>query len=71
MKLHAYPNFTAHKAEHDALTKQVLEVQAKFRAGATAALSVEVMNFLKNWLIKHIMGTDKSYGPHLNGKGVK
>lgn len=71
MKLHAYPNFTAHKAEHDALTKQVLEVQAKFRAGATAALSVEVMNFLKNWLIKHIMGTDKGYGPHLNGKGVK
>lgn len=71
MKLHAYANFTAHKAEHDALTKQVLEVQAKFRAGATAALSVEVMNFLKNWLIKHIMGTDKGYGPHLNGKGVK
>ena len=34
-------------------------------------LSMEVMNFLKNWLVKHIMGTDKHYGPYLNAKGVK
>jgi hemerythrin len=67
---HKYPNLTAHKAEHDALTKQVIAVQAKFRAGASAALSMEVMNFLKNWLVKHILGTDKAYGPFLNGKGI-
>jgi hemerythrin len=68
---HQYPNFQAHKAEHDALAKQVLDVQAKFKAGASAALSMEVMNFLKNWLVKHILGTDKAYGPFLNGKGIK
>ena len=71
MTLHKYPNFEAHKAEHDALAKQVLDVQAKYKSGASAALSMEVMNFLKNWLVKHIMGTDKTYGPFLNSKGVK
>ncbi|MBK7975276.1 MAG: hemerythrin family protein [Deltaproteobacteria bacterium] len=71
MQQHQYPTFAAHKAEHDALTKQVLDVQQKFNGGATAALSMEVMSFLKNWLVKHILGTDKSYGPYLNQKGVK
>ena len=71
MTQHAFPEMAAHKAEHDALTKQVLDVEKKFRAGATAVLSMEVMNFLKNWLVKHIMGTDKHYGPYLNARGVK
>ncbi len=68
---HNYPDYQSHKAEHDALTKQVLEVQKKYQAGASVVLSMEVMSFLKNWLVKHIMGTDKSYRPFLNSKGVK
>lgn len=71
LKQHSFAEFTAHKAEHDALAKQVLEVEQKFKTGGSAALSMEVLNFLKNWLLKHIMGTDKHYGPFLNGHGVK
>ncbi len=71
MEQHGFPNFKGHKAEHDALAKQVLDVQAKFKAGANAVLSMEVMNFLKNWLMRHILGTDKQYTAFLNQKGVK
>ncbi len=71
MTQHKYPALAAHKAEHDALAKQVAEVQAKYKAGASAALSMEVMAFLKNWLVKHIMGSDKAYTPFMNSKGVK
>jgi hemerythrin len=67
---HGYPDLAAHKKEHVGLTDQVLEVQRKYKAGSTSTLSLEVLNFLKNWLIKHIQGTDKRYGPFLNGKGV-
>ena len=63
-----YPDIQAHLAEHQALAKQVLEVQAKYNAGATAVLSMEVMNFLKNWLVKHIQGTDAKYGAHYNAR---
>ena len=66
-----YPDAAAHKKEHDDLTKQVLDVQAKYKAGVTGTLSLEVMNFLKNWLVKHIQGSDKAYSPHLNSKGVR
>jgi len=66
-----YPATAVHKKEHDDLTRQVLEIQAKVRAGAPGTLSLEVMNFLKNWLINHIQGSDKRYGPHLNAAGIR
>jgi hemerythrin len=68
---HKYPGLAAHKAEHVALANQVVAVQAKYKAGASAVLTLEVMSFLKGWLLKHIQGTDKQYGPFLNGKGLK
>ncbi|CAK0741458.1 hypothetical protein CCP2SC5_100058 [Azospirillaceae bacterium] len=71
MQKHGYDSFLAHQQEHEALTKRVIEVQQKYHSGATAMLSMEVMTFLKNWLVKHIQGTDKKYGPFLNGKGVR
>jgi hemerythrin len=68
---HGYPDAVKHKAEHDALARQALDVQAKYKAaGSAATLSMEVLNFLKNWLINHIQGSDKKYGPFLNAKGV-
>lgn len=71
MTQHAYPDFAPHKKEHEDLAKQVLDVQHKYHSGATATLGMEVMNFLKNWLIKHIQGTDMKYSPFLKAKGVK
>ena len=70
-EVYSYPDAAAHKAQHDALTKQVLEIQAKYRAGATTVLSLEVLSFLRSWLLKHIMATDKQYGAFLISKGLK
>ena len=65
-----YPAGDAHKREHDTLTNQVLEVQQKYISGASAALSIDVLRFLKDWLIRHIQGSDQKYRPHLNAKGI-
>ena len=46
-------------------------MQRKYAAGASATLSMEVMIFLKNWLVNHIQGSDQKYGPHLNSKGIR
>lgn len=70
MKLHGYPDFAAHKKEHDSLTQQVLDLQEQFKTGQ-AALSVKVGSFLKSWLINHISGTDMAYSPYLRSKGMK
>lgn len=62
MRLHDYQDLEAHKAQHDALTRQVLEFQAKFQAGQ-ATMTVQVLQFLKNWLVEHIQGSDLKYAP--------
>jgi len=70
MKLHDYPDFAAHKKEHDTLTQQVLDLQKQFKSGQ-AALSMKVGTFLKSWLVNHISGTDMGYSPYLRSKGMK
>lgn len=67
---YAYPESSRHKKEHENLTKQVLEIKGKFAEGK-AVITMEVMNFLKDWLNNHIMQVDKKYSAFLNAKGVK
>jgi hemerythrin-like metal-binding protein len=70
MKLHQYPDYTPHKAEHDALTGQAAALEADFRAGK-AVLGVKVANFLKDWLTNHILKTDLKYAPFFKSKHVR
>ena len=69
LKKHGYPAFPAHKKEHEALTKKVVDLSERFARGEPV-ISADTMTFLKNWLSDHIMGSDKKYAPFLNGKGV-
>lgn len=57
---HGYPDAEAHIAEHQKLVGQVLDYQAKFER-KEVRMNMELMRFLKDWLIKHILGSDKAY----------
>ncbi|MGO9379278.1 MAG: bacteriohemerythrin [Dissulfurispiraceae bacterium] len=70
LQANAYPSLIIHKKAHESLTGQVVDLQKNFGAGSLI-ISIEVMNFLKDWISKHIMSTDKQYSPFLKGKGVK
>ena len=70
MGQHHYENSAPHKAEHAKLVKDVSEFKKKFEAG-NAMISVEIMNFLRDWLANHIMKTDKKLGQALNAAGMK
>ena len=65
-----YPEEKAHVELHRKLVVQVVDIQKKFKAG-DAMLSMELMTFLKEWLVKHIQGTDKKYSSFLRERGVK
>jgi hemerythrin len=64
MRVNNYPNFAAHKAEHEALTRQVLQFQSDYESGKVA-MSVHLLNFVKDWLQNHIKGSDMRYVPCL------
>ncbi|MEI7816406.1 MAG: bacteriohemerythrin [Desulfuromonadales bacterium] len=65
-----YPEEAQHKALHKKLLDQVTELIGKFNAGEPL-ITQDVINFLQDWLINHIKGVDKRYGPHLNKNGIK
>ncbi|WP_298439447.1 bacteriohemerythrin [Geobacter sp.] len=69
MKQYAYPDYEAHKKEHNALVMQVLDLQKQFQEGKPV-LTQNVMTFLRDWLSRHIQGDDRKYGVFFNGKGV-
>ncbi len=69
MMAHAYPDLTEHRDKHQKMTAKVLALQSDVNSGK-ASITIDVMNFLKEWLDKHILGTDKKYSPYLNSKGV-
>jgi len=62
----SYPGLDAHRVEH----KEFIDSLAKFRKQGIAIQPYEVLNFMNQWLINHIKGSDKQYSGHLNAKGV-
>jgi len=71
MTKYGYPELSIHKKEHESFKKKVKEFVER-KAKGEVTLSVEIMNFLKDWLFHHIMETDKKYGPFLSQKmGIK
>jgi hemerythrin len=59
-----------HKAQHMELVKQAENLQARYKGGEFA-LSIETLDFLKDWLTVHIQVTDKKYTNHLNAAGIR
>ena len=69
MQANGYPEFAVHKEKHDKMTAKVFSLKREVEGGKRL-ISLEVMNFLEQWLNKHILGTDKKYGPFLNAQGI-
>ena len=70
MQENGYPDFEVHKLQHEQMIAKVGEEVERFERDPDGSVE-ELLSFLKEWLIHHIQGTDKEYGPHLNEKGVK
>ncbi len=69
MKNAGYPQLQAQIEQHRRFTDKIKEVSAKYKAGGIG-MTVEVLDFLTDWLKKHIVGMDKQYSEFLNAKGI-
>lgn len=65
MKAYGYPELQEHRLIHEKMTAKVLEIERQYKEGK-AMITLDVMKFLTDWLQKHILGTDKKYGPFLS-----
>lgn len=69
MKATRFPGYEAHAEEHRRLTEQVNDFAKQFEAGETS-ITIDVLYFLRDWLLNHIVTTDKKYSQHLKNYGM-
>lgn len=65
----SYPGLQQHRKEHDWFTEKVAAFVQKQQQGALG-VGIETMSFLKNWLVDHILETDKQYSGFFNSRNV-
>ena len=56
-----FPGLDEHKKVHQHFVEKVQEFEQKYMDGKVT-LSLDIMNFLKDWLLNHIGKMDKQYG---------
>jgi hemerythrin len=68
MEDYDYPECEVHIKHHVRLIQEVQELKDKYAAGEIR-MDMSLVNFLKDWIINHILTEDRKYGPYLNDKG--
>lgn len=59
MLSYSYPGLAAHRKEHDQFVSRLREIQVSFIDGHE--MGVQVLDFMVDWLVCHIKGTDQGY----------
>ncbi len=71
LKKSHYPELDAHLHEHQQFIQNLETLQNAFESDFEKVnIEIKMMDFLKDWLINHIMMMDKKYTKHLQKKGV-
>jgi hemerythrin-like metal-binding protein len=69
METAGFPGLAMHRVEHQALLFDVEEFAIHFKQG-DHAVGIELLNFLRGWLINHLQQMDQKYSAWLNDHGI-
>ena len=60
---YSYPEEDRHRKHHEKFLEDVLEMQRRARLGEMD-VNMDFVNFIKDWIINHILTEDRKYGRH-------
>lgn len=63
MQASGYPGFPAHQELHQHFVQRIAAEKAAVVAGKS--ISLDLLRFLKDWLVQHIQGEDLRYAAHV------
>jgi hemerythrin len=69
MQKYAYPEYKTHRKEHAAFMRKTAEL-AMGTMVYQKTVPTEVLEFLKTWLVEHIMVSDMKYKEFFQQKGI-
>ncbi|MEW5728280.1 MAG: bacteriohemerythrin, partial [Pseudomonadota bacterium] len=69
MARHAYPDLDGHRLQHARLLDQLADMRDRL-AGTQRPGEDEMLDFLRGWLMAHIVNDDRVYAPFMNERGV-
>jgi len=61
LKVIGYPGLQSQKQQHEFFISQVTDLQGRYSQG-DANIPLSTVEFLREWLLSHILETDKKYG---------
>jgi len=67
---YGYSDIDIHRVEHRTFIRQLELFKNRYRDG-NAVLTIEFILYLKQWLLKHIEGSDKTLGKFLKNFGIQ
>jgi len=62
MRMYAYPGSKKHQKEHQRFFDHLERIE---RQSLKKSAEVKMVQFLKDWLTTHILGTDRGYANHI------
>ncbi|MDY6820943.1 MAG: bacteriohemerythrin [Deferribacterota bacterium] len=65
-----YPDSDKHIEEHRSFKEKVVKFNNEYQEKKNLGITLEVLNFLADWLRNHIKKTDKAYAKFFNDLGV-
>jgi hemerythrin-like metal-binding protein len=63
MRATAFPKLAGHKMAHDTFVRRIAAERASIESGSPS-LSLDLLRFLQNWLVDHILVSDREYARH-------
>ncbi len=65
-----YPETEEHKVIHKSFVDKAIELKAGVDSGKVS-VSFDIMNFLRQWLLDHILGEDKKFAAFFKEKNIE
>jgi hemerythrin-like metal-binding protein len=65
MEACGYPGFAEHRAEHVVFARYIFRARDSYRGGTNPAMARALLDYLWNWLERHILILDKAYRPYV------
>lgn len=70
MLKYGYPDYRSHKKEHDEFKLKTAEF-CEDAAKDKTTIPTEIITYLRDWFVRHILNLDMKCGPFFNKQGIE